>query len=76
VTEPEIRAWLGVPEDDPRELRDEIVRGMADVPNPPSGPTDEHLAVFKAYLASVGGPPFTLFKGPVLVTDPPGSSHD
>jgi len=76
VTPAEIRAWLGIPEDDPRELRDEIVQGMADVPDPPSGPTDEHLAVFKAFLASVGGPPFLLFKGPVSVADPPGSGHD
>jgi hypothetical protein len=54
VTEAEIKAWLGFPADLPRTLRPEIVAGMASVPCPPAGPTDEHLAVFTAFLACAG----------------------
>jgi hypothetical protein len=51
MTEAEIKEWLGFPAGLPRRLRPEIIRGLADVPCPPAGPTDDHLAVFAAFLA-------------------------
>ncbi len=60
MTGPELLAWLGYGPDDPvhkRRIRPEILERMASVPVPPAGPTDEHLAVFRALLECVGGPP-------------------
>lgn len=54
MTEAEVKAWLGFPADLDRTLRPEIVAGMASVPCPPSGPTDDHIAVFTAFLACTG----------------------
>lgn len=50
MTEPEIKEWLGIPPDHPQHLRPEIVEGMASVPCPPPGPTDDHIKVFTAFL--------------------------
>lgn len=70
MTEAEIKAWLGFPPDLPRTLRPEIVAGMADVPCPPAGPTDEHIAVFTAFLACTGPPGGN---GGLRLFDPEGS---
>jgi hypothetical protein len=56
VNEQQIKDWLGVG-DIHKRLRPEIVAGMADVPMPPPGPTNQHVPTMSAFLRAVGGPP-------------------
>jgi len=49
MTEPELRQWFGLADDDGRQLFPEIIDGMRDVPAPVT--TADQLAAFRVFLA-------------------------
>ena len=54
MTPAEIKVWLGFAADLDRELRPEIVSGMADIPAPSNlGASYEHLPTFVAFVRCV-----------------------
>jgi hypothetical protein len=51
VTPAELKRWLGFADDNPVELKPEIVEGMADVPLPAIGDTTAEMHAFRQFLA-------------------------
>jgi hypothetical protein len=49
MTEPELRRWFGLPDDDERQIFPAIIDGMKDVPVPAADV--DHLAAYRVFLA-------------------------
>jgi hypothetical protein len=49
MTEPELRRWFGLRDDDPRQVAPAVIEGMRDVPWPITD--QQQVAAFRAFLA-------------------------